>query len=101
MEDREYTFTLDYASKAVQRLLPIGAGSFEEIRKFGNLTPTFLVLQRINLGLTAVLAHLDATANWRRIAEELWPFINAGPSTELGRQEAAWLAAGDRSAAHA
>ena len=29
----------------------------------------------------------------RRIAEELWPMVDAGPSTELGREEAAWLAA--------
>ncbi|MHB8466996.1 MAG: ABC1 kinase family protein [Acidimicrobiales bacterium] len=99
MEDAEYTFTLEYASKAVQQLMPIGDGSFEEVRKYGNLPPAFIVLQRINLGLTAVLAHLGATANWRRIAEELWPFTDGPPSTELGRREAVWLDA--RRRAHA
>lgn len=90
MEDREYTFTLEYASKAASQFMPFGEGSFPEIRKYGNLPPAFVVLQRINLGLTAVLAHLGATANWRRIAEELWPFTDAPPSTELGEKEAAW-----------
>jgi len=91
-DDAEYTFTLDYASKAVRQLLPLGEGSFEEIRNFGNLPPAFVILQRINLGLTAVLAHLGATANWRRIGEEMWPFTSRPGSTELGRREDAWLA---------
>jgi predicted unusual protein kinase regulating ubiquinone biosynthesis (AarF/ABC1/UbiB family) len=90
MEDGEHTMTLEYASQAVSQLMPFGENSFPEIRNFGNLPPAFVVLQRINLGLTAVLAHLGATANWRRIAEELWPFTDGPPSTELGEKEAAW-----------
>jgi predicted unusual protein kinase regulating ubiquinone biosynthesis (AarF/ABC1/UbiB family) len=90
MEDGEYTFTLEYASKALQKLLPVT--SAPEIRRFANLPPAFGVLQRINVGFTAVMAHLQATANWRRIAEELWTFTDAPPSTEMGRAEAAWLA---------
>ena len=90
MEDREYTMTIEYASKAVSQFMPFGENSFPEIRNYGNLPPAFVVLQRINLGLTAVLAHLGARANWRRIAEELWPFTDAPPSTELGEKEAAW-----------
>jgi predicted unusual protein kinase regulating ubiquinone biosynthesis (AarF/ABC1/UbiB family) len=90
MEDGEYTMTLEYASKAASQFMPYGEGSFPEIRKYGNLPPAFVVLQRINLGLTAVLAHLGATANWRRIAEEMWPFTDAPPSTEMGEKEAVW-----------
>jgi len=51
-----------------------------------------VIIQRINLGLYSVLASLGATANWRRIAEEIWPMVRGTPSTELGRKEAAWLA---------
>jgi predicted unusual protein kinase regulating ubiquinone biosynthesis (AarF/ABC1/UbiB family) len=90
MEDREYTMTIEYASQAASRFMPFGEGSFPEIRQWGNLPPAFVVLQRINLGLTAVLGHLGATANWRRIAEELWPFVDGPPSTEMGEKEAAW-----------
>ena len=50
-----------------------------------------VILQRINLGMFAVLGELHATANWRRIAEELWPWVDGPPSTPLGEQEAAWL----------
>ena len=35
---------------------------------------------------------LGASGNYRRIASELWPFVDAGPATDLGRAEAAWLA---------
>ena len=36
---------------------------------------------------------LGATADWRRITEEIWPWVDAAPTTELGRAEAAWRAA--------
>jgi hypothetical protein len=49
-------------------------------------------IQRINLGLYAILGELGATGNYRRIAEELWPFANGAPSTALGRAEADWAA---------
>ena len=44
-------------------------------------------------GLYAVLGSLNATANWRRIAEEIWPFRNGPPSTPIGEAEARWAAA--------
>jgi hypothetical protein len=92
MEDGEWKFTTEYASKAIGRLMPLPGSEFPEMRSFGNLPPAFVIIQRINLGMSAVLAHLDATANWRQIGEEIWPFVQAPPTTELGRQEAAWRA---------
>jgi hypothetical protein len=55
--------------------------------------PSFVIIQRINLGLYAIFGQLRATANWRRISEELWPFVGGPPTTALGRQAAAWTAA--------
>ena len=57
-----------------------------EVVKRANVPAQFAVLQRINLGLYAVLAGLGATADWRRIAEEIWPFVDAPASTDLGRR---------------
>jgi hypothetical protein len=51
-----------------------------------------VIIQRINLGLYAIFGQLRATANWRRISEEIWPWSNAAPSTELGRRAAEWAA---------
>jgi len=31
-----------------------------------------------------VFGELEARANWRRIAEELWPFVAGPPATPMG-----------------
>ena len=95
LEDRVWTFTIEYASKAIEQLFPVGNEN-ADIRKIGNLPPAFIIMQRINLGMSAVLAHLHATANWRKIGEELWPFVDGPPSTPMGEAEARWLAAKTR-----
>jgi hypothetical protein len=48
------------------------------------------ILQRINVGLVAILGRLYAEANFRRIAEEMWPITDGPPSTPLGLEEAEW-----------
>jgi hypothetical protein len=56
------------------------------------LPRSYVLLQRINLGLYALLGELSATADWRRISEEIWPFVQGPPSTPIGLAEAAWRA---------
>jgi hypothetical protein len=51
-----------------------------------------VVLQRINLGLFAVLGELAATADWRAISEEIWPFVQGPAATPMGEAEAVWRA---------
>ena len=88
-DDKVATLTAEYASATARRFVTM-QGPFRDIMKWTNLPPAFVILQRINLGLYAILGRLQATANWRLIAEELWPMTNGGPSTELGRQENEW-----------
>ena len=61
------------------------------IANYASVPRAFVFIQRINLGLYALLGELRANGNYRRIAEELWPMVNASPSTLLGEAEAAWL----------
>ena len=89
-EDRPVTITPEWSSESVRRFFDAGS-EHGEIMKAANVPPSFVIIQRINLGLYAVLGELSATANWRRIAEELWPWAEGGPSTPLGRAEAEWL----------
>ncbi len=94
--DEVGTITPEYASETVRRFFDYG-GEHAAVLKAANVPPTFVIIQRINLGLYAIFGQLRATANWRRISEEIWPFIEGPPSTELGRQAAAWSAKrGDR-----
>ncbi len=90
-EDREMTWTREYANSVVRHTFDRSS----PISQYATVPRAFVFIQRINLGLYALLGELGATGNYRRIAEELWPFVDAEPSTELGRAEAAWL---DRSA---
>ena len=89
--DEVNTITPEYASETVRRFFDYG-GDHAEILRSANIPPSFVIIQRINLGLYAIFGNLRATANWRRISEEIWPWIAAPPSTELGRQAAAWAA---------
>ena len=87
-EDREITWTPTYASSIVRHTFDRSS----PIAHYATVPKAFVFIQRINLGLYAILGELGATGNYRRIAEELWPFVKAPPSTEMGRNEAVWLA---------
>ncbi len=90
-QDRVATITSEYASETVRRFFDT-SGRHGEVMRAGNVPPAFVIIQRINLGLYAIFGQLHATANWRRVAEELWPMVSGPPSTELGRQAADWAA---------
>ncbi len=91
LRDEVATITPEYASETVRRFFDT-SGPYGPIMKAANVPPAFVIIQRINLGLYAIFGQLRATANWRRISEELWPFVGGPPSTELGRKAAAWMA---------
>jgi hypothetical protein len=90
--DEPVTITPQWSSESVRRYFD-PTSEHGDIMKAANVPKSFVIVQRINLGLFALLGELNATANWRRIAGELWPWIDAPPSTDLGYQESAWLGA--------
>lgn len=87
-EDREMTWSGEYASSIVRHTFDRSS----PIAQYATVPKAFVFIQRINLGLYALLGELCATGNYRRIAEELWPFMEAEPSTVIGRAEADWVA---------
>ncbi|MET1040210.1 MAG: AarF/UbiB family protein, partial [Acidimicrobiales bacterium] len=95
LEDSPTTITPEYSSQTMKQMFDL-SGPNAEIIKAANVPPSFVIIQRINLGLYAVLGELNATANWRRVANELWPFVDGPPSTRLGEEEAAWRRANGR-----
>ena len=86
--DRPTTLTPAWASKTVRNFLFKGA-EFRHIDRWGALPVDLVILQRITVGLLAILGRLNATANWHRIARELW--LGEPPATPLGEREAEWL----------
>ncbi len=91
MHDQEVTITPQWSTDALSRYFD-PTGPYGPIIKAANLPASFVVIQRINLGLMAILGDLRATANFRGIANELWPWVDGPPSTEMGKAEADWLA---------
>src|SRR5438552_46136 len=87
LQDAPMTITPSYASAIVRRFFDARG----PLAPYSDVPRAYVIMQRINLGLYAVLGSLNATANWRRIAEEIWPFRNGPPSTPIGEAEAGWL----------
>ena len=89
LHEGPFSITAEYASSMVRYNFDARTN---KILKYANIPPTYALTQRINLGLYAILARLRATANYRSIAEEIWPWTDAPPSTPLAQEEATWLA---------
>jgi predicted unusual protein kinase regulating ubiquinone biosynthesis (AarF/ABC1/UbiB family) len=89
--DEPFRFTPEYATEVVRRFM-FGRATHGDAVKYANMPARWTILQRINVGLIAILGRLYAEANFRRIAEEMWPITDGPPSTPLGLEEAAWWA---------
>ncbi|MEZ5375474.1 MAG: AarF/ABC1/UbiB kinase family protein [Acidimicrobiales bacterium] len=89
LDDAVITIDQEYAEGGVNHLFD-KSGPHSELMAMLNVPPSFVVLQRITLGLIGILAQLEATLNYRRVAEELWPFVGAPPSTPMGEEIEHW-----------
>lgn len=94
-EDKVMTWTPEYSSTIVRHTFDRDS----PISQYATVPKSFVFIQRINLGLYAILGELGATGNYRLVAEELWPMVNGGPSTPMGEAEAVWLLGRDQSSA--
>ena len=83
------TMTGEYAAAVTRRFFDFRS----PLAAYAAIPRSYVILQRINLGLFALLGELSATADWRCIAEEIWPFVQAPPCTPMGAAEATWRAA--------
>ena len=98
MEPGTRTITKEYAAESLRRYLDV-SGPHGDIMRAVTLPSFLVIIQRINLGLYALFGELNATGDWRGIAEEIWPLTDALPSTVLGARIREWeLATGKRSA---
>jgi predicted unusual protein kinase regulating ubiquinone biosynthesis (AarF/ABC1/UbiB family) len=88
-EDKVVTWSSEYASRIVRHTFD----RTSPISQYATVPRAFVFIQRINLGLYALLGELRATGNYRRMAEELWPFVHGAPSTPMAEAEQPWLTA--------
>lgn len=87
--DDEFTFTKSFTADALQNVMDL-QGPFGDVIKQLNMPPSFVILERVVWGVSALLGRLEARNAWRGILNE---YRHDGPpATELGRREAAWKA---------
>jgi hypothetical protein len=89
----EFTYTREWTGKALQTVIDL-QGRYGELIKKLNMPTSYVILDRVVWGVSALLSRLEATGNWRAILAEYRK--GAPPSTELGRQEAEWRSAPGR-----
>ena len=83
------TMTSEYASAVARRFFDF----YSPLAAYAKIPRSYVIVQRINLGVFSILAEMNATADWRRISEEIWPFM-PGPAVNAdGRGGGARLAA--------
>ncbi len=81
-----FTWSTEYASATVRQTF----NASSPVTRHTTVPASFVLIQRINLGLYALLGQLSATADWRAIAEDIWPWVDRRADTELARMEAEW-----------
>jgi len=81
------TMTGEYSSAVARRYVDFK----NPPAAYAKIPRPYVIVQRINLGLFGVLGEMNATADWRGISEEIWPFTQAPPSTPMGEAELPWL----------
>ncbi len=88
-----FRFTRGFVSEALGSMLDVKGPNGAVIRAL-DMPPSFLILNRVVWGVSALLGRLEAEGPWRGILLEYRR--GAPPATELGRAEAAWRAEGAR-----
>ena len=83
----EFTFTRDWMRDTLARIFDLNGPHAEVIAKL-NMPPSFVILDRVVWGVSAILGKLEVADPWRAMLLEYR--IDAPPATELGAAEAAW-----------
>jgi len=97
--DDVFTFTPAYTSDALRSLLDV-RGPYADVLAALDMPPSFVLIDRVVWGVSALLGRLGAANRWRAIVlgyrqDELDPDAArpASPATPLGAEERAWQAA--------
>ncbi|MGE3590084.1 MAG: ABC1 kinase family protein [Ilumatobacteraceae bacterium] len=84
-----FTFDRAFMRDTIQRIIDVNGPHAEVIERI-NMPPSFLMLDRVVWGITALLGKLELTAPWRAMVLEYR--CDAPPATPLGELERQWRA---------
>ena len=72
---------------ALQRMLDL-SGEFNDVIRLLNMPPSYVILDRVVWGMSALFGRMGVTHRWGDLLDEY--LHHAPPSTELGRAEVEW-----------
>jgi predicted unusual protein kinase regulating ubiquinone biosynthesis (AarF/ABC1/UbiB family) len=82
-----FTFTRQFVGDALRTIIDLN-GPYADVIRTLNMPASFVILDRVVWGVSALLGKLGATGPWKGILLEY--HCGAPPCTELGEQDAAW-----------
>ena len=82
-----FTYTPSWTATALQTVIDM-QGRYGEVIRQLNMPTSYVILDRVVWGMSALLGRLEATNDWRGLLREYRK--GTPPTTELGRAEAAW-----------
>ncbi|MGI9053622.1 MAG: ABC1 kinase family protein [Ilumatobacteraceae bacterium] len=83
----EFTFTRDWMRETLTRIFDLNGPHAEVIAKL-NMPASFVILDRVVWGVSAILGKLEVRNPWRDMLLEYR--VGGPPATELGAAESAW-----------
>ncbi len=83
-----FTFTEDFTQGVIRGLLEVGGPHAAVMHKL-TMPPSFVILDRVVWGMSALLGRLGARNRWRAILDEYR--LDQPPVTPLGQAEQEWL----------
>jgi predicted unusual protein kinase regulating ubiquinone biosynthesis (AarF/ABC1/UbiB family) len=83
----DFTYTPEHVSTTIQTMIDLN-GEFGDVIRRLNMPPSYVILDRVVWGMSALFGRLGARGNFQALLAEYRK--GAPPSTELGRIEAEW-----------
>ena len=83
----EFTFTREWMRDTLGKIMDLGGPYADVIAKL-NMPASYVILDRVVWGVSAILGKLGASGPWRHMLLEYR--VGASPATELGTAELAW-----------
>jgi len=95
-QQEQFTFDSEFVGRTLGRMLDL-QGEFGDVIRLLNMPPSYVILDRVVWGMSALFGRLNAGGRWAALLDE---YLHDGlPSTELGRAEDEWRQARQATAA--
>jgi hypothetical protein len=82
-----FEFTREWVGKTIEKMIDI-QGEYGDVIRQLNMPPSYVILDRVVWGVSALLGRMNARGNWQALLAEYRK--GDPPSTELGKLEEEW-----------